>query len=327
MKKELNEFKKSIKSDNLLLPSIQRFVVKKSYADKSTSTRRSDIMHPSEMCRKDWCPRKDYYRMTLGKREESGTTFNRELIFAEGHAIHAKFQEWLRDMGILYGNWRCLRCKQEWFATSPTVCPDCEYRDIVYAEIPLENTEHMIAGHADGAVMDGGDWFDVEEPFLIEIKSVGVGTVRSEAPTIYDQYISKELSLDSLWKDINRPFPSHIRQATLYCWLGGFKKMVFLYECKWNQSVKEFVVTPNFDFIKDIIESAKEVSEGVRNRIAPQRPQWAHIENKLCKGCPYLNECWEIGHGSKENKDSGDPFTISVKRGTAARRRKVLRSA
>lgn len=327
MKKELQEFKNSIKSDNLLLPSLQRYVLKKSAESRDTSVRRSDIMHPSDMCRKDWCHRKDFYRITLGKRSDGGTTFNRELIFAEGNAIHSKFQDWMGEMGILYGKWTCLRCKGYWFDTSPEACPECQYKDISYSEIPLENVDYMIAGHADGAVIDGKGWFDVDEPFLIEIKSIGMGTVRSESPVIYGNYVEKSLSLDAVWTSIKRPFSSHLRQATLYCWLSDFRKMVFLYECKWNQSVKEFVVIPNFDHIADIVQKAKEVADGVRSSKAPQRPDWANISSKTCNQCPYFGECWEIDHGNTSNKEAGSPPVISVRRGTSANRRKVLRTS
>ena len=33
-----------------------------------------------------------------------------ENVFAEGHAIHAKYQTWLWEMGVLFGDWLCLDC-------------------------------------------------------------------------------------------------------------------------------------------------------------------------------------------------------------------------
>jgi hypothetical protein len=40
-------------------------------------------------------------------------------IFAEGHAIHGKYQDWLWEMGVLWGRWLCLSCHNKWDDTSP----------------------------------------------------------------------------------------------------------------------------------------------------------------------------------------------------------------
>lgn len=323
MSKSFSDYKKTFKSNDYLLPSLQRYVMRKSIEDSANSTRRTDIMHPSEMCKPDWCPRKDFYRITLGPRKDAGHSFQTELVFAEGHAIHAKFQNWIRGMGILYGKWQCRSCKEVWVGTSPQSCDSCQSTNISYKEIPLVSEELMIAGHADGAVLDGKEWFDVDEPFLIEIKSVGVGTVRMENPTLFDQYSSGELTLDNLWMNIKRPFTSHIRQATLYCWMGSYKKMVFLYECKWNQQVKEFVVTPNFDHIAWILDSAEDVANGVRTGTAPERPGWASQTHKSCKACPYVKECWGT-NGISESANVGVSVAASAKRNSVVRGRKPI---
>lgn len=320
--KTLEEHLASFKSNKgYLLPPMQRYVIRKVAEEEAESERRTDIMHPSEMCKPDWCPRRDFYRMTLGDRRDIEPRFTSELIFAEGHTIHDKYQAWLQGMGLLYGRWVCRDCGHSFFAQSPLVCPNCTSPSgrFKYREVPLENVEYMIAGHADGAVNFGNDWLEVDEPFLIEVKSIGVGTVRVEFPALHRRYSDDELTLDQLWKEIKRPFPSHIQQATLYCWLSGYKKMVFIYESKWNQQTKEFVVVPNFDHIEWLLSAAKDVAQSIRAGIEPYRPGWAKEDHKTCKKCPFHAECWGV------KNEADQPKPVLVRQAPAARRRKALR--
>lgn len=319
--KTLAEHLESFKSNKgYLLPPMQRYVIRKVADEEAESERRSDIMHPSEMCKPDWCPRRDFYRMTLGDRRDIEPRFNSELIFAEGHTIHNKYQAWLQGMGLLYGRWVCKDCGESFFAQSPEACINGHTR-LRYREVPLESIEYMIAGHADGAVNEGNDWLTVDEPFLIEVKSIGVGTVRVEHPSLHRRYTDDELTLEQLWQEIKRPFPSHIQQATLYCWLSGtYKKMVFIYESKWNQKTKEFVVTPNFDHIEWLLNAAKDVAQSIRSGTEPYKPGWARQDHKTCKKCPYQAECWGVTHD-----EADQPKPVLVRKAPAARRRKALR--
>ena len=321
--KTLVSHKSSFKSTGYLLPPLHRYVVRKVMEDSANSTRRSDIMHPSEMCKPGWCSRKDFYRITLGKRQDTeDPQFGTELIFAEGHAIHHKYQLWLRNMGLLYGRYQCDGCRHSFHAQSPDVCPSCSGTSLKYREVPLENLEYMISGHADGAVNVGNDLLVVDEPFLIEIKSIGLGSVRVEAPELYRKYVAGGNDLVRLWTAINRPFAAHLRQATLYCWLAGYKKMVFIYESKWNQQTKEFVVVPDFGHIQWMLDGAKDVAQGVRQGIEPYRPGWAKQDHRTCKACPFRTECW----GEEGTKpDDTDRQPVSIRRSPTAVRRKALR--
>jgi len=319
--KALEAHKASFKSSQgYLMPPMQRFVIRKVAEEAAESERRSDIMHPSEMCKPDWCPRRDFYRISLGDRKDIDPRFTSELIFAEGHTIHDKYQAWLRAMGLLYGRWQCRACHHLFFGQSPGACESCGSDSLRYREVPLENVEYMIAGHADGAVHYGNEWLEVDEQFLIEVKSVGVGTVRVENPALYSKYIEGEFDLTRLWREIKRPFPAHIRQATLYCWLGGYQKMLFIYESKWNQQTKEFVVTPDFKHIRWILDSAKDVAQGVRQGIEPYRPGWAKDSHKTCKSCAYKTECWGATDDPKDQ-----PVAITVAKAGSRQRRKALR--
>jgi hypothetical protein len=157
-------------------------------------------------------------------------------------------------MGDLWGNYKCMKC--DTFVRSeylPDKCHICGagIEIMQYLEVPLRYDPLLIAGHADGAIprLDS----------LIEIKSVGAGTVRIEAPEIYEKNSNgSSLDFQGLWKDIKEPFPSHIRQGQLYLALCDrlglpFNQIIFIYEAKFNQGVKEFPVKFDPEVSKGIL--------------------------------------------------------------------------
>lgn len=321
--KATERFKDTYKGSGTLLPAIQRHVMRQTAS--KPSGRSDDVMHPSEMCKKDWCPRQDFYRIRGDVPEhtkESNPSFQLENVFTEGHRIHDKYQQWLNQMGILDGMWICRSCENYWWDTSPECCPACFQRSPHYREVPFDNPDLLIKGHADGAVSNGKDWLDITEPYLLEIKSVGIGTLMFEAPLLHQRYVDGA-SLDNIWRDIKTPFPSHIKQATLYWYLSGekYSKILFLYECKWNQQVKELVVTPSVSWIQDILDGAKEVAQGIRSNIPPYRPQWAGPTTKRCSGCPYSTTCWGIITDHADTTAS----TVTVARSSSVRRKRALK--
>ena len=59
-------------------------------------------MHPSDMAKKDWCGRHDYYRIVgtpPEKNSKANPSFRMSNVFAEGHAIGGKYQQWMWETG------------------------------------------------------------------------------------------------------------------------------------------------------------------------------------------------------------------------------------
>jgi hypothetical protein len=138
-----------------------------------------------------------------------------QMIFGEGHEIHRKWQHRIWDLGRLKGMFFCFKCQYAWEAQSPETCERCgaERVFLVFHEVPLYDADLHMAGHADG--LDGDD-------ALIEIKSVGLGTLRFENPDLLLSHTFKLnlngkqrefIDYDGIWSAIQNPFPSHIRQV------------------------------------------------------------------------------------------------------------------
>lgn len=306
----------------VLLHQIRRHVMRE--VARPNPDRDMSFVHPSEMTKESWCPRVPYYRISGAESSgEKPISFQLANVFAEGHSIHDKYQRWLWDMGVLWGRWECRDHGHSFFDLSPEFC-HCG-SDLKYREVPLFSERHRLIGHADGAVLceDG-------KVRLIEIKTVGLGTVRMEAPDLFKKYSEGSKTLDQLWTSIGRPFPSHLKQGNLYLaiapecheFLRDTTEIVFLYEWKPTQAVKEFAVTHREEVVHDILEDARSIKVCLEQKVPPERPDWAADTSHLCKPCEYYGVCW----GKKKGAEDA-PVRTAVKRSSPARRRKALGSS
>jgi hypothetical protein len=320
----LKRLKDTYKGDGVVLPPLYRHVMRQLGEKEPDLTQH--YMHPSEMAKPDWCGRHDFYRITdvpMERKQAANPSFRMNNAFAEGHTIHAKYQQWLYEMGCLYGTYRCIDCDHHFVALSPPQCKQCGSIRLKYMEVSLRRHGILVEGHSDGAVHGLDDWNG-----LIEIKSIGIQTLRFEAPRLYNLYTDEGQTLEDIWWKINRPFASHIKQGQLYLWLAWprYEEICFIYESKFNQDTKEFVVSYNKSTIAPLIETAREVSQGVKVGIAPDRPIWAEDpDGKVCKSCEYRRTCWGL-ENDEPTETTNDPKT-RVQRAKPAARKRTLSAA
>jgi hypothetical protein len=303
--------------ESLILGPTQKWVLAREGQDLS---RRQDIIHPSEMSHGDWCPKATYLRI---KNLRAGSTFTKEAfsfqalnIFQHGHEVHHKWQTWLGDQGILWGDWHCRECNAEWTGMSRHRCPNCRSWNVRYDEIPLSaERELLISGSADGGVPDHNA--------LMEFKTVGAGTLRMEEPELLKSHTHKTvdgkqlIDFEGLWRGINRPFSSHQKQGQIYlhiCALRGLKfdRVIYIYESKFHQGTKEFVVKRRQSLIQPLLDSATEIKEALDDGgPAPQCPKG---------GCKHCQPKHEGEHSGQESTSTDDEQEQPRRRGSAARR-------
>lgn len=300
-KSPLRQILDTSKHETRILGAIQRHIMVR--VDAKQAERERLVIHPSEICKPDWCSRSTFFRLIEAPALPAEVnSFVLENVFAEGNDIHSKWQNWLWEMGMLRGRFRCHACKTDFPATSPKSCPLCKAARgcLTYAEVPLRSEEYLIGGHADGDIVD--DECDELCP-LLEVKSIGVGTLRFEAPQLLARHTRKTqdddgteksiIDYEAIWRDIKRPFPTHLKQGSLYLAVSGRREMVFVYECKWNQQVKEFRVRYNPDVVADLLDACLDIKYALDTGKAPRRPHWAAVEHTNCGKCVYRESCWD----------------------------------
>lgn len=240
------------------------------YLQTLPNDRDSTVIHPSEMAASDWCHRATWHRIAGHASPVQAHNLRTNLIFAEGHSIHAKWQKWLADMGILFGVWKCRVCDDVCTGWSDEVLggAGCKARTDSglhlwqYQEVPVEDAWLMISGHSDGIINPTGD-----ESLLLEVKSIGPGTLRRLDLMSEDD--PDELSSDKFPK-ISQIMGSHFRQTQIYMriandnWsgtdgVGQIKRAVVLYEHKADQQAREFVITYNPRWTDELFEAAGDI--------------------------------------------------------------------
>jgi rubrerythrin len=275
------------KPEHRLLGHIEHALVAE--LSHKNSKRDTEHIHPSSMCKSDWCIRETYYTMQ-GTEESNKETLSlrRMNIFAEGHNIHDKWQRWMWKAGGLVGVFKCTKCEHLWHSKSPEECPECgaPQKMLEYREVPIYNDLYHVIGHADGI------WEDKEGRAVVELKSVGLGTIRWDAPALYEKYEDGEITLDELWKRIKRPLTVHRRQVSLYMYFLGISQAIVIYEWKPTQEVKEFHLKLDMDVVQPMLDKAKDLLSHVEDGTVPPRPDNAR-KSGLCKYCPYKSHCWE----------------------------------
>ena len=274
MVNDLQKFLDAKKKPTRLLGDVERYMLRRPQGDRSTL-----VLHPSEIIKPDFCHRYSYYLMSGGVKLGSKPALKLQSIFDEGHYIHDKWQTYFYEMGNLYGDFKCVYCKGITTGISPESCSSCGGA-LKYDEVKMLDKKLRIAGHTDGWIKGIG------EDCLIEIKSIGTGTMRFDAPELLadaDNDVSKA------FKNIRRPFRSHLLQGQMYLELAkrmygsdAPNEIVFIYELKADQSYKEFSVKADFEMVERIFWIAEKIVDAVE---AGKMPACNIDPENGCKEC------------------------------------------
>jgi hypothetical protein len=280
-KSDLKRFLDAKTKPSRLMGDIERHLQKRPVGDRSTT-----VLHPSEIIKRDYCRRAGYFLLSGHTKIAEKPNLRLQSIFDEGHAIHAKWQAWFQEMGTIHGNFVCAACDKYTWGTSPENCEHCgaPSSKLTYAEVTLVDKDLRIAGHTDGWIKGIGD------DTLIEIKSIGPGTIRSEAPNLF---MDADGDFMKAWKNVRRPFPTHIMQGQVYLELmqrmgHDVNEIVFIYELKADQDYKEFTIKRDYELVRHVFDNAKLVVDAVEAGVAPE---CNNNPEGTCKQCaPYKED-------------------------------------
>lgn len=181
-----------------------------------------------------------------------------QLVFDMGHAIHDIIQGYFWDIGILRGDFQCIKCDKIYNdLVAPTECPSGKTthtrKHLVYKEVIAKAPDYLINGRCDGILMIEN------EEHIFDIKSIANRALKTP-----DQYFCFEDLEDG-------PKEAHIIQLTLYMWMLGIERGHLLYVSKNDHQIKTFaipydymVIEPYITEISNLISTSKELAAGNR---------------------------------------------------------------
>lgn len=200
-------------------------------------------IHPSALSD---CARQEVYRK-LGLHFGEPISPRVRRIFDNGHGLHYRLHCYLRDMGVLEGNWECGKCHHKyWDGPGLAECPKCKAPlwDQEYKEVQVENEELNVIGHTDGVCH-----FPGLPKMLAEFKSIN----------------------SNGWKQLIQPMEKHIEQATIYMKCLGIMRTMFWYENKDNQEIKEYVVPFSPVMWARLDRRMCDIRDGLSEKVLPDR--------------------------------------------------------
>ena len=260
------KFLEAGKSGGRVLPHVDRHLL----ARPRDNDRPTNVLHPSEMVRDDWCHRASYFLLQGAEPAEEPASrrgLRTYVVFQTGHAIHDLWQSLFAKMGVLHGRWKCNQCGYlDSIISNSPACPlHGSETTWTYKEVPVRSKALRISGHADGILTGFG------EPLLLEIKSMGEGTFLFEDPVAW---AAADRNYAKAWSSLQSPFLKHILQAQLYMKLLEGENLapqeaVILYHSKGNNEYKEFIIQKSDFGIAPLLEAAKRVVDAVEAGTPP----------------------------------------------------------
>ena len=270
---------------------------------KEDNDRAFNVNAPSQIA---VCKRARYYART-GEGTKTSYSARTQRIFDNGTYFHERTQKYMLDSGIL-----------------------------LLDEVPVLSAEYNIQGHTDG-ILDLGDEFAIlelksindnqysglktgEKPEHTLQGLVYVYCIESHRKFLREKYKNKllfKLSRSKRSKEYEQYYQhlkggsKHTKEEKIAFQVGlhlrlddliypcekPITKVVFLYENKNTQDLKEFVVdstTPeNQEKIAEILEGCSFVNDCVETGTVPPR-EATRKSDSICRFCNYKDECWVI---------------------------------
>lgn len=225
-----------------------------------------------------------------GSREEFSSTL--EFVWKIGTAVHDIVQDLLGKARVLWGKWRCKKCKAVTSGFRPRYqCPcsaSCEENCIWpmgfesrecglcplgvqydYMEHEVESREYLVRGHFDGLLR-------LERDSLLEIKTIN----------------TREFGF------LQRPKPEHVLQARIYDLLGPrTENIVMLYIDKGgNDPPKEFKVEQDNAEVMALLRRLKRYNrERESGKLFLRVSSCTSTSCPRAKRCPVAQHCFSEG--------------------------------
>jgi hypothetical protein len=292
----------AMKNNGYVIKDLDLYLLGLSETDND---RAFDVNAPSSI---GSCLRERYYMRMGINTDYGGIDARTRRIFDNGTKVHERLQEYLEEQGML-----------------------------LMSEVPVISDEYNIQGHTDGvlkisekgekAVLEiksinsnGFTNLKVAKPEHIKQGLTYIFCIEERRKYLRETYKTRKEFDDSLLYRLS-DYAKHYQHFTdghkytrkqkiafqcnlhkkmdsiLYDTEQPITKAIFLYECKDNQELKEFVVNAGSkeseEIINEILEDCKVLDNAVINQEVPEREGTSKSCN-VCRWCNFRSECWVV---------------------------------
>lgn len=286
------------KTDSFVIKPLDIYLMS---LNKEDNDRAIDVNGPSQI---GACMRARYYARTKTEKDGCAVNARARRIFDNGSGMHERIQHYLKEQGML-----------------------------VLDEIPVVNDKYNIQGHTDGLLdcedayrvlelksMNDREFNNLKKPKDEHVMQglVYVFCIESRRKYLHQKYdtyekflICKAARMRGYAKYYQhlKGGRKHTREEKIRFQCELHNKMdrilmkvdkpitdvVFLYENKNNQDLKEFLISTKEAqskvILKDILNDCVYLNDCVRRKRVPQR-EFESRSSQGCKYCNYKTECW-----------------------------------
>jgi len=258
------------KRKGILVPRLNEFLL---LEGKKPSGRKTGVFHPSEIsgffCPRQWVIQ-ERHREELKKDDTLPGSMR---TFEIGHRLHEMMQDFLAQMGLLYGKYKCVKCEEVYLGFKPENCSKCGKSRFDYQEVEIEDEEYHINGHTDGIVVIGNLTLNPKK-YIFEFKTINSNGFRL----------------------LRAPLEQHKEQACIYMYVLNKtrKKTLRLMEEMGLQGTDQYKIEslPFEGAIIMYIDKGQQPADGeqdLKEYFVPFSEMESVIEPKI----PLLEEAWE----------------------------------
>ena len=290
---------KAIKNEGYVIKPLETYLLSLSATDED---RAINVNAPSQI---GSCLRSRYYARTGAERDVHSVDPRTRRIFDNGSYVHERLQSYLEECGVL-----------------------------LMREVSIINDQYNIQGHTDGILKLSDNELGVLEIKSInnrscsELKSekpehkrqglVYLFCLESQRQYLQSRYKTEEEFNRSILARRRRyaKYYEHLKDGSkftakqkaqfqidlccqrdklLYYCKTPITKVIFLYENKDTQDLKEYCVQSTdpsaIEVMTDIFVECKELNECVEKGIKPEREGKSKSDN-ACRWCSFKTECW-----------------------------------
>lgn len=283
----------TIKREGYVIPTLDKYLLSLNTYDND---RAINVNAPSQAGN---CLRANYYSRLLYERDMVDARTRR--IFDNGTKTHERLQEYLKEAGIL-----------------------------LMEEVPIRNDVYNIQGHTDGIIRLSSTELGVLEIKSINTNQfsqladakeehkkqamVYLFCLDERRKFLKKNYLSKADFINSEEERIEyyKSLYTHLKSGNkftreqklqheieqhlksdeiLYNTHRPIEKVIFLYEDKNTQELKEFCVEKDENLISEVINRYAVLNECIEKNILPERE--GNKNSFMCRWCPYRIECWK----------------------------------